>query len=222
MSDLSVIIPSRNAANLVPCVAAVRKHEPDIRIIVIDNGLERRPDGCEFIDWFKPFVFASACNAGIVAAGDSDVCLLNDDALLETPGGFTRMQQAAKTWPEFGLISATTNIAGNIEQHPRLGSGIRYCGQTPGNSFPVVAFVCVLIPRRTIDAVGLLDERFDPGMYEDNDYCRRAHNAGLKIGIHDGCFVNHNCLTPTFRSSPKAGAQLDAARKIYLSKWGTV
>ena len=51
---------------------------------------------------------------------------------------------------------------------------------------------------------------FNPGMYEDNDYCRRIHLAGLKIGIHDGAFVDHSRLQPSFRASPTAGADLEA------------
>ena len=42
-----------------------------------------------------------------------------------------------------------------------------------------VAFVCVLIPRRTIERIGLLDERFCFYGFDDNDYCRRARIAGL-------------------------------------------
>ncbi len=132
------------------------------------------------------------------------------------------MQKFALTTSGIGLVSATTNHAGNPEQHRRAQEGVRILsGNTPGNSFPTVAFVCVLIPRWIIDFVGLLDERFAPGMYEDNDYCRRLLPAQLKIAVHDGCYVDHGSLQPTFRADPRVGAKLEAARKIYLDKWGT-
>ena len=244
MTGLSVVIPSKTAANLSACVAAIWKHEPDragLRIIVIDDGLDWRtvmPDGqpynapgaaliparlLQMVDGIKPFIFARNCNLGIKAAGDDSVILLNDDALLESPGGFTLLQRAAEEHPEYGLISATTDVAGNTAQWRREGGRLRTCpSPTPGNSFSTVAFVCVLIPRRTIETVGLLDERFDPGMFEDNDMCRRIAQVRLKIGIHDGCLVNHSRLQPTFRASPTVGADLERARQIYLKKWGSM
>jgi GT2 family glycosyltransferase len=252
MSGLSVIIPSRNAANLVPCVEAVRKCEPGVRIIVVDDGIDATVDQeskiatamCPNGGYFpgvKPFVFARNCNLGIKAAGPQgqygepltrqllpgeiqgdDVILLNDDALLETLCGFTAMQRAAVEHPEFGVISASTNLAGNPDQHRIVTvgtAGLRALGRTPGNSFPTVAFVCVLIPRRTIDSVGLLDEIFTSYGWEDNDYCRRVHLAGLKIGVFDGCFVDHSKLHSTFRGQPRNAGELAAGRKIYLEKW---
>lgn len=233
MTNLSVIVPSRNAANLVPCIEAVRKHEPDVRIIVIDDGLpDRSVIDAITIDGEKPFIFARNVNIGIKTAGTDDVCILNDDALLETPDGFSRMQKAAQEHPEFGIISATTNLAGNPAQMRIKGGGIygaairvgalnglRECRKTPGNSVPVLAFVCVFIARSTIDRIGLLDERFTAYGSEDSDYCRRAHLAGIKIGIHDGCYVDHSNLKSTFRSMPTNAADLQAGRKIYLDKW---
>ena len=37
---------------------------------------------------------------------------------------------------------------------------------------------CLLIRREVIDAIGLLDERFGLGCFEDDDYCLRAMQAG--------------------------------------------
>ena len=246
LRGLSVVIPSKTAANLSACVAAIWKHEAaGLRIIVIDDGLDRAailPDGqpynppgaaltparsLQMVDGIKPFIYARAANQGIAAAGDDDICLCNDDALLESPGGFALLQRAAEEHPEYGLISATTNVAGNPAQWRREGGGLRTCpSPTPGNSFATVAFVCVFLPRRTIETVGLLDERFGGVTpegkriygWEDGDYCRRIAQAGMKIGIHDGAFVDHSKLRPTFRSEP---FDMEAGRQIYLKKWGS-
>lgn len=218
--SLSVVIPSKNAANLVPCVNAVRKCEPDISIRVVDDGL----DTFSFLprlDWqppvlftlgAKPFIFARNCNLGIAAAGKDDVILLNDDALLTTPGGFTAMQREAQEHPEFGLIASACNTVGNQNQWPRPGIGLR---EDPR----MVCFVCVLIPRRTSDLVGLLDERFTAYGYEDDDYCLRVRRAGLKIGIYDGCFVDHASLKSTFRGATPQ--PLEPGRQIFIEKWGS-
>lgn len=250
MNGLSVIIPSKTTSNLIPCLDALAKHEPHLEAIVVDDGLafeDTKEHGSQrgwmdnelstkmvrVIPGVKPFCFARNCNIGIHAAGDDDVVLLNDDALLETPGGFTEMQRLAEKWGDVGLISAATNVAGNPEQYPRTDQegALRFLRRrTPGNSFPTVAFVCVLIPRSTINIVGLLDERFGGiGLdgkpiygYDDNDYCRRLELAGLRIGVHDGCFVDHSKLKSSFRGEPRAAGAIDEGRRIYMEKWGIV
>jgi len=226
VSGLSVVIPSRNADNLIPCVEAIRRHEPEVRIIVVDDGLDwnGKPippviEDCTFLIGKKPFVFATNCNLGIHEAGRDDVVLCNDDALLESHYGFSVMQLAAKRQPEYGLISATTNLAGNPEQHRRAIPGVRECRLMLGNSFPTVAFVCVLLPRYTLDLVGELDPIFTSYGWEDNDYCRRVWQRGMKIGISDDCFVDHSRLQSTFRSSAYAGGDISEGRRIYLEKW---
>lgn len=212
--NLSVVIPSRTLSNLVPCVAAVRKHEPDVRLIVVDDGLANRDiDGCTYLNGIREFIFARNCNLGINAAGKDDVVLLNDDALLESPGGFTLMQEEAAERPELGVIGAVTNVTGQPLQQPR-GVGLRVV--------PHIAFICVLIPRRTIDAVGLLDEQYciDYGV-EDRDYCEAVTRAGLKVAVHDRCYVDHGSLRSSFRGDPLTPRSFQENWKLFLKKWGS-
>lgn len=234
MKPLAVVIPSRTASNLVPCVAAVGQHEPDARIIVIDDGLQWTPENAgdssgwgdiRIIPGEKPFVFARNANMGIRAAGDADVILLNDDALLESPRGFSLMQQAAAEHPEVGVIGAVTNSTGAREQMPRTNGGLRIVEH--------IAFVCVLIPARTRFRLrvmaddrsipwekftgGLLDERYVTYGWEDNDYIRQCKTAGLQIAVHDGCYVNHSKLPSTFRG--RGAGDIEPGRKIYMAKW---
>lgn len=169
----------------------------------------------EPIDWqegIKPFIFARNINLGIQAAGDDDVIILNDDALVQTPGGFTLLQRAAEENPEYGIIAATCNNVGNQNQWPK-GVGLR-------DEPRMVCFVCVLIPRRTIDAVGLLDERFVDYGLDDDDYSLRVRKAGLKIGIHDGCYVDHGSLTSSYRGAAGAGGDFFPNLKRFIEKWG--
>jgi GT2 family glycosyltransferase len=228
MRPPTVIIPSSNAGNLSACVAAVHRHEPTNSICIVDDGIDwarmgKRPSGLEVwkIDGVHPFVFARNCNRGIKACGgEGDVVLLNDDAVLETHWGFTGMQKAAAADPTLGIVVATTNIASNADQYPQGTIGMRIARRSPGFTFPAVAFVCVLIPGRTLETVGLLDERFTAYGWEDTDYCRRVHDAGLRIGIFDGCFVDHSKLTSTFRGQPRDPGPIEEGRRIYIEKWG--
>ena len=213
--NFSVIIPSRNAENLFPCIAAVKQHEPDARIIVVDDGLSAIPDGVEVIQGVKPFVFARNVNLGILAAANTDsdgVVILNDDALLQTPGGFSVMAQACEDYPDFGLIGATCNNVGNPNQH-RRDIGLR-------NEPRMVCFVAVYIPMATFDLVGLLDERYTEYGADDDDFSFEVRKAGLKIGIHDGCYVDHGSLNSSYRGEAGAGGDFRHNLKLFIAKWG--
>lgn len=204
------------------CVKAVNGNDPTVYVIAVDDGIDFPKDG----NWgdigfgvqsgIKPFVYAQNCNKGIRTALCSPICdgvvLLNDDALLTTSGGFSTLAQAAKDHPEYGLIAATCNNVGNRNQWNR-GIGLR---EDPR----MVCFVAVYIPRTTIERVGLLDERYVAYGFEDDDYCLSVRRAGLKIGIHDGCYVDHGSLKSTFRGDPKARVNLQDGREIFIKKWG--
>jgi len=214
----SIIIPSRKVENLRPCIQAIDKYDnsADIRIIVVDDGLSERPPEyireieCQVIQGVKPFVFARNCNLGICAAGEDDVILLNDDCLLTTECGFSRLIETGQQHPDIGLVSAAVDNTGNHNQRPH-NAGLR--------SEPrMVCFVSVFIPRRTIDTIGLLDERFTEYGFDDDDYCLRVRKAGLEISIFDGCVMDHSTLESTFRR--RGRGDLEAGVKIFMAKWG--
>lgn len=216
MNRLTVIIPSRNEANLTPCVQAVKALDPNCKIIVVwdrsrgNHAIVSTPEyRVHYVE--TDFVYARSCNIGIEAAGDDDVVLLNDDALLRMPGGFSRMQETAEAHQEYGVISSATNNVGNVNQHMR-GIGLR---EDPR----MICFVAVLIPRRTIERVGLLDENFTNYGCDDDDYCVRVRRAGLKIGISDRCFVDHSTLMSTYRGRALYGDYRENL-KVFANKWG--
>lgn len=222
----SIIIPSRNTDNFLHCVAAVEECETGARVIGVDDGLNHerlRADkrtlrffdpasSSTLIGGTVPFVFARNVNLGIRAAGDDDIVLLNDDALLTTPGGLTLMQRACEQYPEIGIIGATSNCVGNPNQFPRA------IGLRPEDR--MVCFICVYIPRRTLNLVGLLDERYVGYGMDDDDYCFSVRKAGLKIMVHDGCFVDHKSLRSSYRGSPTTSSDFRPNLELFKQKWG--
>jgi GT2 family glycosyltransferase len=55
----------------------------------------------------------------------------------------------------------------------------------------MLAFFCVALKRRTVNAVGLLDESFVGGG-DDDDYCRRLRKAGYVLGLSLNTYVIHH------------------------------
>ena len=218
----SVVIPSRSAANLVPCIKAIRDEGETCRIIVIDDGLDHAQlHRCAgtfdpyYVAGAKPFVFARNVNLGIAAAGDDDVIVLNDDALLKTPRGFSLL---AERGADYGVVAAACNAVGNVNQFRLSNDRLR-------DEPRMVCFVCVYIPRTTIkmlmDRDGYaLDERYVGYGIEDDDFCLRVRNAGLKIGVFDGCYVDHASLTSSFRGPAGAGGNFESNLALFIEKWG--
>lgn len=221
----SVVIPSKNPRNLVHCTAAIKNNERFLendRIIIVDDGIpeewggDLRKFGITVVEGEKPFVFARNCNIGIrkaIEQGSDVVILLNDDAMLETPVGFTVLADCLDSNPEYGLIGATCRVVGNPNQFPQ-GVGLR-------DEDRMVCFVCVAIHRRTIEKVGLMDERYIHYGMDDDDYSFEVRKAGLKIGVHDGCVVDHGRLVSSFRGDPKTPSDFRQNMQIFIDKWGT-
>ncbi len=235
----SVVIPSRNVGNLTACVGALRAAGETCRVIAIWDGKGPVPLPVdEIVDWWavgwQPFVFARNANIGIRAVYPDDVVILNDDAILKTTRGLARLAQDAAEHPEYGVIAASCDACGTPEQvhcDARLvPDGEHYAVEPSLHAAPLmVAFICVYIPRRVLNLVGLLDERFcvnaggeGPRGYgcEDDDYCWRVRQAGLKLGVENSVVVNHTKLKSTFRADPAHPADVRLHEKVFKDKWG--
>lgn len=230
---LSIVILSKSASNLSSCILSICTHEPaTTNIIVVDDGVDWREYGesiggmsdllqdrlIKIVSGVKPFVFARNANIGIEAAGRDDVVLLNDDALLQTPEGFSIMQKvASEWWPQTGILASTCNNVGNLAQHPRQIPP-EYIGFRVEER--MVCFVCVLLPRDTIDVIGPLDEQFVDYGIDDDDTCLTARKAGLGIAITDLVYVDHGSLHSEYRGGPKTGGDFRPNLRRFIAKWG--
>jgi O-antigen biosynthesis protein len=59
----------------------------------------------------------------------------------------------------------------------------------------MLAFFCVALKRRTVNAIGLLDENLVGGG-DDDDYCRRLRKSGYVLGLSlDTYVIHHSSLT---------------------------
>lgn len=219
---LAAVIPSANPHNLDRCVMALRKAEPELPVVIASDSLDLAAlaalhyEPISVVQGMKPFIFSRNVNIGIKAAMErhepDGIILLNDDALVKTPGGFTALAEEAEARPDYGIIAAVTNSAGNPNQYSR-GAGFR-------DEPRMVCFVAVLITAAAFQAAGWLDERFTAYGWEDNDFCRRVRKCGLRIGISENCFVDHLSLVSSFRGGSGRGADISAGARIYQAKWG--
>jgi GT2 family glycosyltransferase/spore maturation protein CgeB/tetratricopeptide (TPR) repeat protein/SAM-dependent methyltransferase len=209
----SIVIPVFNQIGYTrQCIDSLRlvTDEP-FELIVIDNGstdgtsayLRALADGDDRVRIVRNEAnrgFPAAVNQGIRIALGRQVLLLNNDTILPT-GWLHRLLAALHRDPDVGLVGPCSNRVSGEQQVP-----VTYADLTGLDGFAwewgkahdgtmedtdrLVGF-CLLIRRELIERVGLLDERFGLGNFEDDDFCRRARAAGFRTLIARDAFVHH-------------------------------
>jgi GT2 family glycosyltransferase len=177
----------------------------------------------------KNLGFAAGNNIGLqVATGDYVVILNNDTEV--TPGWIWRSLKHFYRNPKLGLLGPSTNNCGNEGQIKLKGRPDDWLQEVvPRFNFRVpkllevdtVAFFCAFLTRKALGEIGMISEEYGRGYFEDDDYCRRAKNAGFKIGIARDVFVYHQ-MGASFNllENAEKAELFNANKKIYESKWG--
>ncbi len=163
--------------------------------------------------------FVQSVNAGMAAAGDHDVVLLNSDT--EVPAGWLdRLAAQAYAGPRIATVSPLSNNA-TICGYPSDTGGPVVLGKcadeiddlartvNAGRFVPTPTTVgfCMYIRREALTEIGCFDaERFGVGYGEENDFCLRAAARGWRHHIACDTFVYH-------RGSVSFGARARALTK---------
>ena len=78
---------------------------------------------------------------------------------------------------------------------------------------------CMLIKREALEKVGLLDEQFSPGNYEDDDYSIRLIKKGYKLYLCKDTFIHHYGSV-SFANNEKYLKILLYNEQKFKNKWG--
>ena len=203
----SIVIVTHNQLDYTrQCVDSVRRltDEPH-ELIFVDNGSTdatldylRTVPGAKVIANRENRGFAAAVNQGIAAGAGAQFLLLNNDTLVTT-GWLRRLLGALHSDPRVGLAGPCANCVSGEQQ-----IDVRYDDDLAGldgfawewgkahdrireDTSRLVGF-CLLIRRAVEEAIGVFDERFGIGCFEDDDYVLRAVNAGWRAVIaRDAC-----------------------------------
>lgn len=196
------------------------------RLIVIDNGSEeptrRYLEGLKIKGAEVAVVrndtnlgFVKAVNQGMRISDSPYVCLLNNDTLPGV-GWLERLIEFADGHPDIGIMNPLCDGHGDmaVDDYARkvaLNSG-RYMEVNQCFGF------CMLIRRAVIDKIGILDEAFGIGGYDDTDYCMRAHKAHFRCACVHSSYVYHKQHV-SFKAMGDRDALVSAGKKEYSRKW---
>lgn len=177
--------------------------------------IEEVGDAWRYIEQPKNLGFSGGNNVGIKAFLDdaeiSHIALLNSDVIVtdhwldrlmasghDIVSGVTNKADSEQCVPvtyQFELNDCLDHDAERIHesiyrQVAEFADG--WYSAWHGNVVEAdVTFFCVLVSVVACRKIGLLDEAFFPGGFEDDDYCVRARQAGFEIYLARDTFLHH-------------------------------
>ncbi|MBI3467730.1 MAG: glycosyltransferase, partial [Planctomycetes bacterium] len=219
------------------CLESIRflTDEP-YELIVVDNGSTdgtveylRSCSDVRLIENAENRGFPAAVNQGIEVSRGEQILLLNNDVVVTT--GWLRHQLAAlRSDQQVGLVGPCSNCVAGFQQVPVRyedlacldGFAWEWGKEHRGNIIEVDRLMgfCLLIRREVIERIGLFDERFGIGNFEDDDFCRRARQDGFRAGIAQAAFIHHFGHASFRGSGADLGAILKRNEQLYREKWG--
>ena len=208
--SVSVIIPCFNGVEWTrACIRSLllQTERPD-EILIVDNASEDATHAlaAEFgapvrvLSQATNLGFAGGVNAGIAAARSTHLLILNND----TQAAPNLIAELQKSLDEADGAGAAAPVSNHVKGEAMLPVGDfgkddagRRAIAAELASAPVfqdadtLSGLCLLIHRETLEQVGVFDDRFGHGNYEDDDLCLRMRVHGLRLVIARRAFLHH-------------------------------
>lgn len=194
----------------IKCLNSLQKLDyPSFRVVVVDNGsinnsltqIRAAFPNIAIIEAGRNLGFAGGCNLGIKHALRKEalyVWLLNNDTEVD-PQALRTLIETAEADPEIGAVGSAIYSMTEPEQLQAWGGGYvnfllgrsrHFTAPAVNERLHFITAASLLIPRRVIESLGLLDEGFF--MYwEDADYCFRLRRAGWRLAVAGKSKIRH-------------------------------
>lgn len=219
------------------CINSIKaKTTAPYKILVIDNGSTDKTVG-ELRKDRSIFHIENSCNLGFGRGFNIGM------QIIDTPYFVLCGSDAVvtKDWLTNMLININTDdkLVGlgpvsNCVSGPQIVTHINYNSDEtletfaknrleyvtePIKYFPRIVFFFALFKSRVLREVGLIDEWFETGNFEDDDYCKRIHIKNLKTAIDNTVFIHHYG-SQTFKVNKIDYAKIfNENKQKFIEKW---
>ena len=209
-----IVIDNASSDGTRPYLKKLASRNPELRLVLSDSNMG----------------FAPATNVGIRMARGRAIILLNNDTVL-APHWLDRLLWHLGS-SDIGMVGPVTNHAGNEARidvdYSTLGEFVTFSEHRYRErrherfEIPVLTMFCAAVRRDVLSHVGELDERFEVGMFEDDDYSMRVRQAGYRVVCAEDVFVHHyGGAAFTVLPSDDRALIFQSNRQRFDRKWGT-
>lgn len=234
-----VMLTYNNLEYTKKCIESIRKYnsKDNFEIIVIDNN---STDGTR--EWLKKQKdiksvlnsenrgFPTGCNQGInLAKKQNDIFLLNNDTVL-MPNSIFNLRMGLYYKEIVGATGAVSNCVPYYQEIlEKFKSYEEYVDYAYRNNITdesryeervkLIGFA-MFIKRRVLNEVGLLDERFTPGNFEDDDLSLRIILSGHKLMLCKDSYIHHFGSVSFKKNGKEFNKLLKTNSYKFKEKWG--
>ncbi|CAM4397263.1 glycosyltransferase [Saccharibacillus endophyticus] len=240
-----VLITYNNLDYTKKCIDSIfqKTAYPNYELVIVDNDsqddtpaylldLQKNMSNVRVILNDQNLGFAAGNNVGIRASEGEYIILLNNDTIV-TRGWISGLIKHLNK-DHVGMVGPVTNSIGNeaqihvdytsIDEMDRFA--IDYTTQYQNQTYsqiPVLAMFCVAFKAEIIKEVGYLDEDYEVGMFEDDDYSMALKKAGYTVACAEDVFIHHFGSVSFKKLQDKKYREIFDKNKIYFEKkWDTV
>ncbi|MES5954431.1 glycosyltransferase [Bacillus fungorum] len=235
----SIIILTHNQLKYTKeCIDSIRKYtdQQEYELIVVDNAstdgtvqwLQQQQD-ILIIENAENMGFPKGCNQGIREAKGENILLLNNDVVV-TKNWLKNLLNCLYAEKDTAAVGPVTNSASyysaiptfytNIQEMQEFASGFNQSNREKWEERMKLIGFCMLIKKTVLDEIGLLDERFTPGNYEDDDISLRIYEKGYKLFLCKDTFIHHYGSTSWKEDNINFSIVLNKNSKKFYEKWG--
>jgi len=213
-NDEIVVVDNGSGDGTAGYLQELAQRNPRVRILL--NGSNRG--------------FAAAANQGLAASGGEILVLLNNDTIVPPHS----LQKLASRLDDesVGMVGPVSNRCGNEAQvearYDSWGGLMEFARKRTRThrdqefEIPMLTMFCVALRKDVLERVGVLDERFEIGLFEDEDYCTRLTRAGYRLVCMEDVFIHHfgQASIGKLAADGEYGELFHKNRRKYEAKWG--
>ena len=215
------------------CITSINNNTKyPIRLIIIDNASKRNTK--EYLSSLAGEVnfeiklirneenlgFVKAVNQGLKESSAPYICILNNDTIV-TEEWLTEMVSVLESDATIGLLNPSSN---NLGQRPGSMDITQYAQSLKNLKGEIIEMgaclgFCLLFKREIFEKLGLLDEVYGLGLFDDTDYSRKVESLGLVCARAKAAYVHHR-ISKSFLKRRNFEDIFKKNQQIFNKRWG--